>query len=283
MVRRGRDDAVVIGLQEAADRLGVHYMTVYRYVRTGRLPAVKQDGDWRVEPAAVEGLRRRLAGPHRRAPRRTWATSRMLDRLVAGDELGAWQVVEAALASGADPSDIHLELIAPALKAVGDGWERGELSVADEHRASVVARRVLARLGTQFTRRGRKRATVLIGAVAGERHELPGAIVADQLRGAGFDVVDLGADTPAESFVGSARRHRPLCVLLAVTGSGHGTAVAETLAALHAALDAPVLVGGAAVPDENAASAIGSYRWTGRDARQVVATVAELLAERAAR
>ena len=28
-------------LQEAADRLGVHYMTAYRYVRTGRLERFK--------------------------------------------------------------------------------------------------------------------------------------------------------------------------------------------------------------------------------------------------
>ena len=40
-----------ISLQEAADALGVHYMTAYRYVRTGRLPAVKDGAEWRVDPA----------------------------------------------------------------------------------------------------------------------------------------------------------------------------------------------------------------------------------------
>ena len=33
----------LITLHEAAARLGVHYMTAYRYVRTGRLPA-ERDG-----------------------------------------------------------------------------------------------------------------------------------------------------------------------------------------------------------------------------------------------
>ena len=144
-----------ISLQQAADRLGVHYMTVYRYIRTGRLPAVKEAGEWRIDRAAVDRLRRRQAGPQSRAPRRTWATSRMLDRLVAGDELGVWQLVESALAGGAEPSEVHLELIVPALRAVGEQWAEGDLSVADEHRASVVARRVISRLGTRFTRRGR--------------------------------------------------------------------------------------------------------------------------------
>lgn len=267
----------MISLQEAADRLGVHYMTVYRYVRTGRLPAVKEAGEWRVERAAVDRLRRRQAGPPRRArePRAKWATRRVLDRLVAGDEPGAWQLVEAALASGADPSEIHLELLAPALRAIGDRWETGQLSVGDEHRASVVARRIIGRLGTRFNRPGRKRGTVVLGAVAGERHEIPGAIVADHLRNAGFDVVDLGADTPVESFVGAARTFGPACVLLSVTGEGHEEAIIETVGAL-AAIDTPVLIGGAAVPDEEVATRLGSRRWTGTDARQVVACVEEL-------
>ncbi len=267
----------MISLQEAADRLGVHYMTVYRYVRTGRLPGVKEAGEWRVERADVDKLRRRQADPRTRArePRGAWATRRVLDRLVAGDEQGTWQLVEAALASGADPSEVHLELLAPALRAIGDRWETGQLSVADEHRASVVARRIIGRLGTRFNRPGRKRGTVVLGAVAGERHEIPGAIVADHLRHAGFDVVDLGADTPAESFVEAARTFGPTCVILSVTGEGHDEAVIETVAALTVT-DVPVLIGGAAVPNEEVATGLGSRRWTGTDARQVVACVEEL-------
>ena len=37
-----------IGLREAGGVLGVHYMTVYRYVRTGRLAARREGGDWLV-------------------------------------------------------------------------------------------------------------------------------------------------------------------------------------------------------------------------------------------
>jgi methanogenic corrinoid protein MtbC1 len=202
----------------------------------------------------------------------------MLDRLLAGDEVGAWNVVEAALASGAEPAEIHLELLAPALRAIGERWAGGTVSVAEEHRASVVARRVLSRLGPRFLRPGRKRGTVLLGAVAGERHEIPGAIVADQLRAVGLEVVDLGADTPAASFVGAAERFAPACVLLSVTGAGHEAAVAETVAALRNGARWRVLVGGAAVPDEQTAERLGSARWTGRDARHVVAAVEGLLA-----
>jgi excisionase family DNA binding protein len=274
----------VIGLQEAADRLGVHYMTVYRYVRTGRLPAVKAAGEWLVERAAVDRLRAGQRGRARMGtPRRAWARSRMLGRLLAGDEVGAWLVVEAALASGAEPAEVHLELLVPALQAVGDGWERGEITVADEHRASAVARRIIGRLGPRFTRPGRKRGTVVLGAVAGERHEIPGAIVADHLRAAGFEVVELGADTPAESFVESAGHGDPLCILVSVTAGGHEDSVVETVEALRASVGAPVLVGGAAVGDEGAARALGSERWTGRGARDVVAAVEDVIGRRGRR
>lgn len=263
-----------IGLEEAATRLGVHYMTVYRYLRTGRLPATKSGGVWKVDPRDVERLRRgpeAAAGP-RGAPR-AWAVDRILDRLLAGDEVGAWSVVESALASGAEPADVHLELLAPALRVIGDRWEAGSIGVGDEHRASVVARRLLDRLGPRFTRRGKKRGTVVLGAVAGERHEIPGTMVADQLRGAGFEVVDLGADTPASSFVAAAGAHPPLCVLLSVTGPGHEAAARTTVAALRSQTAASLMVGGAAVRDAEAALALGSDRWTGTDARQVVAAV----------
>jgi excisionase family DNA binding protein len=45
--------AGLLGLREAADRLGVHYMTAYRYVRTGRLPATRIGAQWWVDPDAV--------------------------------------------------------------------------------------------------------------------------------------------------------------------------------------------------------------------------------------
>lgn len=272
-----RREPDVIGLHDAAARLGVHYMTVYRYVRTGRLPATKTAGEWRVGQADVDRLRRRAPLGARRAPRRSQAASGMLDRLLAGDELGAWAVAESALASGAQPADVHLQLLAPALDAIGEQWQAGEIDVGDEHRASVVARRVIGRLGPQFNRRGRKRGVVVLGAVAGERHEIPGAMVADQLRGAGFEVADLGADTPAATFAASAARLGPVCVLVAVTGSGHEMAVLDTVRALRAGTAAALLVGGAAVPDEQTAAALGSARWTGRDARHVVGVVEELV------
>ena len=54
-------------LQEAADLLGVHYMTAYRYVRTGRLPGTRVGAHWHVRRADLDKIAAAApAGPQRR-------------------------------------------------------------------------------------------------------------------------------------------------------------------------------------------------------------------------
>ena len=52
------DPAEEITLQQAADRLGVHYMTAYRYIRLGILGAHKVGGRWLVDPPDLDRLQR---------------------------------------------------------------------------------------------------------------------------------------------------------------------------------------------------------------------------------
>jgi excisionase family DNA binding protein len=264
-----------ITLGEAAERLGVHYMTAYRYVRTGRLPATRDGVQWMVDPRDVA----EMAAPAR--PRRARGGARaarptaLAARMVAGDEAGAWSVVEAALASGTDPADVHLDILVPALETIGDSWESGTLSVADEHRATTVAQRLIGRLGPRFARRGRKRGAVVLGAPPGELHSLPTAIVGDLLRGAGFEVLDIGANAPAESFAETARAaNRLVAVGIAATTPGRETALRSVVRALRqAGISAPVLVGGAAITGEDHATRLGADGWSGFDGRSVVAAV----------
>lgn len=238
------DDAVT--LQEAADLLGVHYMTAYRYVRLGQLPASKVGPTWRVALADVEAMR---AGPPRTGGRKhkaPWA-ERLRARLLAGDEAGAWGVVEAALTAGADPAEIHLDVLAPAMRAVGELWATGEIDVADEHRATVVASRLVGRLSPRFARRGRSRGCVVVGCAEGERHALPTLLLADVLRSAGWSVIDLGADVPMSSFVTAVEGEGSL-VAVGVSCSWEGAVpgAVETVAALRSAVSVPVLAGGPA-------------------------------------
>ena len=272
--------AARITLHEAADRLGVHYMTAYRYVRTGRLPAEREGAQWLVDPLELERLRARPPRPRGRA--RTVAPARLAGRLVAGDEAGAWAIVESALASGADAPDVLVDVVAGAMRQIGDGWAAGTLDVSDEHRAVVVVQRIVARMGSRFTRRGRKRGTIVLGAPEGEEHAVPCAILSDLLRAGRFEVHDLGADTPTASFpVAADHAERLIGVMIGVTTQEREDAAAAAFAALRrAGVTVPLFVGGAAVTDANHARRLGADHWTGADGRAAVAVVERVLLAR---
>jgi methanogenic corrinoid protein MtbC1 len=181
-----------------------------------------------------------------------------------------------------DPADVYLDLLAPALRSLGDGWAAGTVTIAEEHRASAVALRIIGRLGPRFARRGRKRGLVIIGAPAGDQHGLPGALVADLLRGQGFEVIDIGANTPAASFAETAR-HAPrlVAMVIGVTTPACDDAVQATVRELRrSGITAPVLVGGAAVSDADHALRLGADAWTGADGRSVISAVEHAAASR---
>lgn len=266
----------LISLQDAADVLGVHYMTAYRYVRTGRLAAVKEGAEWRVDPADLADLevgRRSRAGDtadDRTSPTvaskrpRTWTAEpmRLAGRLVEGDEAGSWQLIEDALTAGATPETIYTDLLVPAMAEVGDRWARGDASVADEHAATVTVQRLVGRLGPSFARRGRKRGTIVLGAAPGDNHGLTVSLLADPLRGRGFAVVDLGANVPTEAWVDAVRgAERLKAVGISVIAPGLDATVAATTAAVHEATDVPVVLGGGGLTDEAHARALGADGW----------------------
>ena len=57
----------LVTLAQAAEHLNVHYMTAYRYVRTGRMIAEKRGGQWWVQPADLAAVVAEGTGPRRRA------------------------------------------------------------------------------------------------------------------------------------------------------------------------------------------------------------------------
>jgi excisionase family DNA binding protein len=258
-------------LHEVAERLGVHYMTVYRYVRLGQLPASREGRIWHVRTEDLDAF---VAGqPGAPAPRGSvrWST-RFINRLLVGDEPGAWGVIEAALTSGMAPQAAYTDIITPAMATVGERWETGVIDVAAEHAASQVAARIVARLGPQMRTRGVRRGTVVLGSTQTELHTLPLSLLADLLRNARFEVIDLGANLPAEYFAREVHdADDVVAVGVGVTTRGQESAITDTLTALRGATAAPILLGGAGI-GEDAALALGAdgYARTGEEAVALV-------------
>lgn len=267
----------VVSLQEAADMLGVHYMTAYRYMRQGQLQARKEAGVWKVAVTELErfrdGAQREVqpsgAGVGRKSA--PWS-DRLEARLLAGDMNGAWGIIETCIDGGAEVDEVYLDVISPAMQSIGHRWNAGEIDIFLEHRATGITGRIVARLGARCSRRGRSRGTVVVGGPRGETHALPISMLADVVRLAGFDVCDLGANTPTESFIAAAvESDSVVAVGVSVTYRESLDAAAETVAALHNTLgDAvPVFVGGFAIASDDDAMAIGADGWAA-DARAFV-------------
>lgn len=267
----------VLTLQQAADALGVHYMTAYRYVRLGLLDAHKAGGGWRVTRVALDDFEASRSGsaPAKMRPA-PWA-DRLEARLVAGDAPGSWGVIEAAMAAGMSVGSVYIDVLSPALRSIGNRWSTGELDVAIEHRASGIASRLIGRLGSRCTRRGRPRGTILLGAPEGERHALVLAILGDLLRLEGWEVSDLGADTPTSSFVMAAQGVDDLSAIgVSVTSADNLGAAGEACGALReAGLSVPIVLGGMAVSDTAHARLLGADAFA-HDAAEMMRVLDEL-------
>ncbi len=210
-------------LQEAARRLDVHYQTAYRWVREGRLPAVRVRGRYEIGADDLDAFARERDAPAMatgQRGRREWGRSsdRLLKALLEGDERTAADVVARLRAQDEPALDIIGRVVVPAMVAIGDGWAAGELSVAHEHRASAITSRLLAAIDRR--RPGRPRGTVVVTAPPGEQHGLPLEMAAAVLREDGWTVELLGQDMPADALRDFVASVAPDLVVLTVTAPG---------------------------------------------------------------
>lgn len=247
-------------LQEAADRLGVHYMTAYRYVRHGRLQATKVGKSWVVDEADLEAFTDQAPVARGEAP---WA-ERLTARMLAGDVAGASGVVNDALASGVEPSEVYTDMIMPAMRRIGEGWEAGEIDVSEEHRASAVVQRLVGQLGVRFARRGISKGTIVMCSPPGEMHWLGAMMIGDLFRGAGFSVMDIGPDMPLDSLrIGVKAAPDLVAVAVASSVTERDDEVAATIEAIRAVADVPVVVGGHGIGSADHAAQLGADGYCG--------------------
>lgn len=176
--------------------------------------------------------------------------SELLDALRAGDGAAARAVVGRMRADHIAPTDIYLGVLTPCMVAIGELWERNQLSVAEEHLATAITDRLISDLSASFEYPAASEpvGTALIGSVEGERHILGARMLADLLRRHGWRVLELGADVPSHDWVRLAIRFHADLVAISVMMLEHLPTARMLTAELRAAdPDIYVLVGGAAL------------------------------------
>ena len=237
----------MLELQSAADALGVHYQTAYRWVRSGRLPAQLTGGKYLVsahDVAEVGANRERPHTPAAPSPARLQRQSERLHQaLLDGDESEVRKIARRLVDEGTTIVDLVEQVISPPLRSIGQAWHDGNLTIWVEHRASAIVERALGDLLPNP--RGRRRGTVMVAAVSGDLHSLPTTMATAALREANWHVHHLGADMPGDELVGFCAAHDEIdVVVISLTNPEVAEGAARAAGQIRAA-GTPTLVGGA--------------------------------------
>ena len=187
------------------------------------------------------------------------------EAVILGDVKGSSLLTEVAIQAGHSPQRILEEALAPAMEIVGDKFRCNEVYVPEVLVAARAMKKSLALLKPLLTQTGVKPvATAVIGTVKGDLHDIGKNLVCMMLEGAGFEVVDVGADVAPEKFVQAVKDTNAqilgISTLLTTTMLG----MKDVLRALEQAdlrKQVKVMVGGAPVTqsfaDEIGADAYG--------------------------
>jgi corrinoid protein of di/trimethylamine methyltransferase len=202
------------------------------------------------------------------------------ENLIEGLDQEVASLTQNAIDTGVAPREILNQGLLAGMAVVGERFRAYEIFLPDVLLAARAMYSGLDKLkpfleGDSHSSRGK----IVIGTVQGDLHDIGKNLVAIMLRGAGFEVIDLGHDVSAQSFVEAVREHRPiilgLSALLTTTMPMMAQVIAEVRKAGYHELK--VMIGGAPVSEEFAREiAADAY---GYDAMRSVEIANDFLAQ----
>jgi MerR family transcriptional regulator, light-induced transcriptional regulator len=181
----------------------------------------------------------------------------LFDALVAFDNAAAEQVMDRALAVLSAEAFVG-ELVLPILRDIGDGWSKGQVSVAQEHFSSSILRGRM--LGLARAWGAGEGPLALLACAPGELHDLGLIAFGVALRGRGWRVTFLGSDVPIDTIVACAEQIEPDVVVVCALGDSILDDVAPELGKL-ARRNSLLLAGAGA--DADLARRLGAGTLTG--------------------
>jgi 5-methyltetrahydrofolate--homocysteine methyltransferase len=171
--------------------------------------------------------------------------------VIAGRVHEALALTEKAIADGAAAEALIEEALIPAMSVVGERFERMEYFLPEMLAAAMAMQSSMELLRPLLVETGMPAAaTVVLGTVQGDLHDIGKDLVGMMLEGAGFDVVDLGVDVSPDQFVEAIGAHSAavlgISALLTTTMPMMRQTI-ETLEGAGVRSQVKVIVGGAAI------------------------------------
>ncbi len=198
--------------------------------------------------------------------------------VIDGNAKATVQKVEEGLAAGLDANSILNDALISGMQEVGRLFEEGEYFVPEMLIAARAMTAALKILRPLLAAQGvRALGKIAIGTVQGDLHDIGKSLVIMMLEGAGFEVVDLGIDVPAERFIEAARGGAQIVAMSALltTTMTNMKTVIEALKAENVRDQVRVLIGGAPIT-QSYADEIGADGYA-PDATSAVRVAQQLL------
>jgi 5-methyltetrahydrofolate--homocysteine methyltransferase len=180
------------------------------------------------------------------------------EAIIAGDKNTSRSYAQTLIDKGIPPQKIIDEFVSKALNKVGDLYESGVYYIPDLLKAAEASKCVLDIVRKCLPRK-RKQGKVVLATVRGDIHDIGKNIAAMIFESAGYEVIDLGKDIPAEKIVAAVKREKPDVLGLSALLTTTMPEMERTVKALYkAGLKVKVIIGGPNVSNSYAKK-IGAY------------------------
>lgn len=174
--------------------------------------------------------------------------------IIKGDQASAVNMTKEALAEGIGSESILNDGLIAGMDVVGDRFSKNEIYIPEMLIAARAMKSALEILEPELAKAGVKPiGKMAIGTVQGDLHDIGKNLVAMMLKGAGFEVVDLGVDVKPEKFVEKIKETGVQLVGLSALLTTTMPGMEKTIKVLkEAGLSVKIMVGGAPVTQEYA-------------------------------
>ncbi len=176
------------------------------------------------------------------------------DAIINGDQNTAVEITREALSEGMPAKSVLDDGLIAGMEIIGARFKKNEVYIPEVLIAARAMKMAMEVLEPELVKAGVEPVGKLaIGTVQGDLHDIGKNLVAMMLKGAGFEVVDLGVDVKPDKFVELAKTNGiqliGMSALLTTTMPG----MEKTLKAIRdAGLSTKVIIGGAPVTQDYA-------------------------------
>ncbi len=169
--------------------------------------------------------------------------------IIKGDQKTAVEITEAGISEGMPPDKILSDGLIAGMNVIGKRFKANEVYIPEVLIAARAMKMAMEKLEPKLVEAGvEPLGKAMIGTVQGDLHDIGKNLVVMMLKGAGFDVVDIGVDVPPEKFVEQAKESNAQVVGMSALLTTTMPAMEKSLQALKdAGLPTKVMIGGAPV------------------------------------